>query len=246
MKKLLSTCSLILALACLPGLAASPVGAAAAKSPAAADGLAGKVVETMNAATYTYVLVDTGAKKLWGAAPQFAAKVGDAVILGEALPMANYHSKSLNRTFDVVYFSGNVKVNGTRPESSGAAAELPKDHPSTARAAGPAAPDLSGIKRATAGQTVAEIHAGRAKFAGKPVAVRGRVVKFNSMILGKNWLHVRDGSGAEGTNDLTVTTLTAAKVGDLVLVTGRLATDRDFGGGYKYGLIVEDATVVVE
>jgi hypothetical protein len=76
--------------------------------------------------------------------------------------------------------------------------------------------------------------------------VRGRVVKFNAMIMGKNWLHVRDGSGADGTNDLTVTTATKARVGDLVLVTGVLKTDRDFGGGYKYSLIVEDATVVVE
>ena len=63
---------------------------------------------------------------------------------------------------------------------------------------------------------------------------------------GKNWLHVRDGSGAEGTNDLTVTTSTKVKVGDLVLVTGVLKTDRDFGGGYKYSLIVEDANVAVE
>jgi hypothetical protein len=76
--------------------------------------------------------------------------------------------------------------------------------------------------------------------------VRARVVKFNAQILGKNWLHVRDGSGAEGTNDLTVTTAATAKVGDLVLVTGTLATDRDFGSGYKYPLIVEDAKVVAQ
>ncbi len=246
MKKLNMTVGLILALVCLRGIAASPSGKTAASSPAQADGLAGKVVETMNAASYTYVLIDTGAKKVWAAAPQFVVKAGDAVTLGEAMPMANYHSKTLNRTFDVVYFSGNVRVNGARSEPVGAAAELPKDHATTARAPGPAAPDLSGIKRAPQGQTVAAIHAGKTKFVGKPISVRGRVVKFNAMILGKNWLHVRDGSGGEGTNDLTVTTLASAKVGDLVLISGRLATDRDFGGGYKYGLIVEDATVVVE
>ena len=111
---------------------------------------------------------------------------------------------------------------------------------------GPVAPDLSGIKRADNGQTVAEIVTGKAKFAGKPVAVRARVVKYNTNILGKNWLHIRDGSGGEGTNDLTVTTAGTAKVGDLVLVTGVLATNRDFGSGYQYPLIVEGATVVVE
>ncbi|MBI4623573.1 MAG: DNA-binding protein [Verrucomicrobia bacterium] len=246
MKKSLLAGGLILALACMRGIAASPGGESAPASPAKADGIAGKVVETMTAASYTYVLVDTGGKKVWAAAPQFAVKAGDAVAVAEVMPMTNYHSKTLNRTFEVVYFSGNVMVNGTRSVPAGAAAELPKDHPTTAGAARPAAPDLSGIKRAANGQTVAEIHAGKAKFAGKPIAVRGRVVKYNAMILGKNWLHIRDGSGADGTNDLTVTTATNARLGDLVLVTGVLASDRDFGGGYKYTLIVEDATVVVE
>ncbi len=91
-----------------------------------------------------------------------------------------------------------------------------------------------------------EIVTGKANFSGKPIAVRGRVVKFNGGILGKNWLHVRDGSGSEGTNDLTVTTDATVKVGDLVLVTGTLGSDRDFGGGYNYALIVENAKVVVQ
>lgn len=210
--------------------------------------LSGKVVETMNAATYTYVLLDTGTRKVWAAAPQFSVKVGDTVALGAgAMPMTNYQSRTLNRTFDQIYFSGNVTVNGKPSAGAGAgaaapAAGLPAGHPAVSR--GPAAVDLANIKRADNGQTVEEIVTGKAKFAGKPIAVRARVVKFNGGILGKNWLHIRDGSGGEGTNDLTVTTSATAKVGDLVLVTGVLSVDRDFGSGYKYGLIVEDAKVV--
>jgi hypothetical protein len=108
------------------------------------------------------------------------------------------------------------------------------------------APDLTGIKRAENGQTVEEVITGKTKFAGKSVAIRARVVKYNAQILGKNWLHIRDGSGGPGTNDLTITTSATVKVGDLVLVTGKLGTDRDFGSGYKYPLIIEDATVVVQ
>ncbi|MSU49403.1 MAG: nucleotide-binding protein [Opitutus sp.] len=253
MKKSLTMGGLLLALVCGPGFAASSGGTPAPASPAPAGGLAGKVVESMDTATYTYALIDTGAKKVWVAAPQFAVKPGDTITVADAMPMTNYQSKTLNRTFDVVYFSGNVKINGA-PAASGAApagasaatsgaTELPKGHPAIPSVAGPAAPDLSGIKRADNGQTVAEIITGKTKFVGKPIAVRGRVVKFNAMILGKNWLHIRDGSGAEGTNDLTVTTTATAKVGDLVLVTGVLAANRDFGGGYKYALIVEDAAV---
>ncbi len=242
MKPLPMLCRLTLLLA----LAAAPIQAA----PDAAGAISGKVVETMNAASYTYVLIDTGAKKSWVAAPQFAVKVGDTAAIADAMPMKNYQSKTLNRTFDVVYFTGNISVNGA-PAAPSTTAPIPA--PSTAalppgQRTMPAktAPDLTGIKRAENGQTVAEVITGKTKFAGRPIAIRARVVKYNAQILGKNWLHIRDGSGAPGTNDLTVTTTATAKVGDLVLVTGKLGTDRDFGSGYKYPLIIEDATVVVQ
>jgi hypothetical protein len=64
--------------------------------------------------------------------------------------------------------------------------------------------------------------------------------------MGKNWLHLQDGSGSEGTNDLTVTTGTTVKVGDMVLVSGVVSVDRDFGYGYSYEVIIEDAEVTVE
>ncbi len=252
MSKSLFASGVIFLAGVMTGATAMAAGQAGASAPAA-GGLAGKVVETMNAASYTYVQIDTGAKKVWAAAPQFAVKVGDRVVVADAMPMNNYQSKTLNRTFDVVYFSGNISVNGATAAAAApaaGAAELPKGHPpmtgAGAMAVASAAPDLKNIKRADGGQTVEEIVKGKAKFGGKPIAVRGRVVKFNRAILGKNWLHIRDGSGGEGTNDLTVTTQATVKVGDLVVVTGTLSVDKDFGSGYKYGLIVEDAKVTVE
>ncbi len=236
-------CRLTLLLA----LAVAPIQAA---PDAAAGAISGKVVETMNAAGYTYVLIDTGAKKSWVAAPQFAVKVGDTAAIADAMPMQNYQSKTLNRTFDVVYFTGNISVNGapaapstTAPIPAPSTAALPPGHRTKSAKT---APDLTGIKRAENGQTVEEVITGKTKFAGKSVAIRARVVKYNAQILGKNWLHIRDGSGGPGTNDLTITTSATVKVGDLVLVTGKLGTDRDFGSGYKYPLIIEDATVVVQ
>ena len=248
MKTPLTMGGLILALVCTPGSGASAGGKAVPAAPAQATVISGTVVESIDAATYTYVEIDTGTATLWAAAPQFAVKLGDKIVVNDVMPMKNYTSKTLNRTFDVVYFSGNVKVNGQPAAAVGAATGggLPKGHPAMPAPAAPVGPDLTKIKRADGGQTVTEIVTGKAKFAGKPIAVRGRVVKFNGGILGKNWLHVRDGSGAEGTNDLTVTTDAVVKVGDLVLVTGTLASDRDFGSGYKYALIVENATVKVE
>jgi hypothetical protein len=107
--------------------------------------------------------------------------------------------------------------------------------------------DVSGVAQAEGGKTVAEVFAEKDALAGKPVTLRGKVVKSNVGIMGKNWIHVRDGSGSDGSNDLTVTTTTAQpNVGDTVLITGPLVLNKDFGMGYQYDVIVEDAQVTIE
>ena len=107
--------------------------------------------------------------------------------------------------------------------------------------------DLSGVAKAEGGKTVAEVFAEKNTLANMKVTVRGKVVKTNAMIMDKNWLHIRDGSGAEGANDLTVTTSAELpQVGATVVVTGQVAVDKDFGMGYQYPVIIEDAEVTVE
>ena len=130
--------------------------------------------------------------------------------------------------------------------AAAAVTNLPPGHPAIGAAAAKPTVELTGIKPVKGGKTVGAINADRVKLSGKPVSVRGKVVKYNGGVMGKNWLHIRDGSGSEGGNDLTVTTSTAAKVGDTVLVSGKVGVDRDFGSGYKYAVIIEDAQVVVE
>lgn len=101
--------------------AADPVGA----NETGALDFSGKVLETMNAATYTYIRVDTGKATNWAAAPQFAVKVGDTVTVESGMPMPNYHSKTLNRDFEVVYFTGRVRVAGAVAQTNAAALVLP-------------------------------------------------------------------------------------------------------------------------
>lgn len=224
---------------------AQPAPAQPAAPQQAGKGKAGKVVETMNSGGYTYVQVDTGSEKLWAAAPEFKVKVGDSVVVPEGMPMTNYESKTLNRKFDVVYFVDSVMVGGVMAQAAGKPGEaMPEGHPPVAvESAKAAGVDLAGIKKADA--TVADLFANKG-LAGKQVKVRGKVVKFSPEIMGKNWIHLQDGTGKEGSNDLTVTTKMMAKVGDTVLITGTVANDKDFGYGYKYGVIVEDADVKVE
>ena len=131
------------------------------------------------------------------------------------------------------------------PEAPPAAMPAPAPHPI------PAAPsdtvDVSGIERAEGGKTIAEVFAEKDQLAGETIVFRGKVVKTNAGIMGKNWLHIRDGSGAEGTNDLTVTTIEVLpNVGDTVVVSGPVVLNKDFGMGYEYDIIIEDADVTVE
>jgi hypothetical protein len=230
----------------------TPTAAQAPPPPGAQEGVqtvTGTVVETMNAASYTYVRVKSSTGEIWAASMQFPVAVGDKVVVPLETPMQNFRSASLNRVFPLIYFSSRIAREGEMAPPPLAAAHgasggsLPAATPS---AATPAAAVTELIAPADGGMSVASVWAKRASFAGKPVTVRGKVVKFNGGILGTNWLHIQDGSGSakDGTNDLTVTTDGMVKVGEIITATGKVAIDKDFGAGYSYKVIVEQAAVV--
>jgi hypothetical protein len=92
-------------------------------------------------------------------------------------------------------------------------------------------------------RTVAQVYQEKSALAGKQVSVHGKVVKVNNHVMDRNFLHVQDGTGAEDSNDLTVTSSETAQVGDEITVTGTLAADKDFGAGYTYPVILEQASI---
>lgn len=221
---------------------ASTPPAAAAVDPGE---LAGTVAETMDAAGYTYArLQATGREDVWIAASAFPAKVGDRLTVPLEAPMANFESKTLNRTFPLVYFVSRVARDGE--VVSGAAIGAGEPPLMTSHAPVAAAAAVEPVAPPPGGLSIADVWAQRKALSGKAVTVRGQVVKVNNQILDRNWIHLQDGSGAaaDRTNDLTVTTDAAVKVGDIVTVTGVLATGKDIGGGYAYDAIVEHAKVV--
>lgn len=93
--------------------------------------------------------------------------------------------------------------------------------------------------------TVADLYAKAAVLDKTKVIVRGQVVKVSTGIMNRNWIHLRDGSGdqAKGTHNLVVTSQDRPAVGDVVTASGTLAKDRDFGSGYRYPVIIEDAGI---
>lgn len=206
----------------------------------------GTVVEAINAANYTYVRVDTADGEIWAAANRFDVAVGDAVVVPLEMPMQDFHSETLDRTFPVVYFTSQILKEG---ETTGSA--MPPGHPpiSGASSSADGTPALTDpVEPADGGVTVADVWAETSDLAGTEVTVRGRVVKFNGGILGTNWIHLQDGTGSatDGTHDLTVTTNGTASVGDVVTATGVLATDKDFGAGYIYAVLLENAELTAD
>jgi len=210
-------------------------------APAPAAGLQGVVVETMDAGGYTYALLDTGSEEVWIAGPPAQLVVGEQVTALGSMPMRDFKSPTLDRTFDVLYFVQQIARAGEAP-----AGGLPAGHGTSQGGGSEASTDLSGLERAEGGRTVEEVFLMKDELIGTPITIRGKVVKYNAGILGKNWLHIQDGTGSAGTDDLTITTQATCAVGDTVLVQGKLVADRDFGAGYVYDLIVEDAQVTVE
>ncbi|MEK7865967.1 MAG: nucleotide-binding protein [Planctomycetota bacterium] len=238
-RRLLPALALVALVACdqrVPVTTPTPSRTTAA-APTASDGVQGTILETMDSGGYTYMRLKTAEGEVWAAVKQTVVKVGDSVVVTNANMMRAFQSKTLDRTFDEILFgslgeaSGEVDLGG---ESHGAtpAAKVDLSTP-VAKAEG------------ETGRTVAEVYAQKADLKGKPVAVRGKVVKFLSGIMGKNWIHLQDGSGKaeDGTHDLTVTTSGEAAVGDLVVVRGPLGVDVDFGAGYAYSVIIQDAAV---
>lgn len=235
-----------------------PVGAPASPRPSAAASpgdtvLKGTIVETMNGGGYTYVRLKRDADEVWVAAREFRAAVGDELSAAVAMTMRDFKSPSLSRSFPLLYFASDVARPGETLEPPRAAPAPPpmtplNSHGGEAPAARPAAPPITKVSPPAGGVSVADVFARRDEFSGKPIVVRGTVVKFNAGILDRNWLHLQDGSGSAeaATHDLTITTPAAApvvRVGDVVTAKGVLSVRKDFGAGYAYDAILENATL---
>jgi hypothetical protein len=220
--------------------APAPEGQPAVKSLKTDVSLSGKVVETMNAGGYTYVCLEKKGKKTWVAVPEMKVVVGKKMGFQPGMEMTNFTSKSLNRTFERIIFSGGPLV---KTEADSPAFE---NHGNGKAAAASSGEKISVEKAAGENAyTVTEIFANKASLNSKTVILLGKVVKVSSGIMGKNWIHLQDGTGdaQKRTNDLVATSQDSPAVGDVVTVKGTIYQDKDFGAGYRYDVIMEEASL---
>lgn len=199
-----------------------------------ASSLSGKVVETMDSGRYTYVCLEKNGKKIWLAVPKMIIIKGQNISFKPGIEMVNFESKTLNRKFDKIIFSEGP-IMGTEIKSIGSKGSviMPTEKIEIEKASGPNA------------YTIGEIYKNKNSLDKQNIVVRGKVVKVSADIMGRNWIHLQDGSGdpKDGSHDLVVTSQTLPSVGDIVTANGTLYSDKDFGRGYKYNVIVEDASM---
>lgn len=206
----------------------------------------GAVLEVLNVENFTYLRLDTQQGEVWAAVIKGQVKKGDAVTLDNVSVMNNFESKTLKRTFDQILFGNLVLTNRGESKSSilGSAFNANPPHLPVAKPKLDVISDAP-IAKATGAnaKTVAEVVNNGSKLKGKTVVVRGRVVKYNPDIMGKNWVHLQDGSGleADATNDILVTTSSHTSIGAVVTATGVVHTDMDFSAGYAYKVLIEEA-----
>lgn len=196
------------------------------KSPSKIEG---EVTEVLNVGSYIYAKVKTGKQEVWAAAPTVNLTIGDKISFSTKMPMENFHSESLNRDFPIVYFVNRFITDKTTTTSKHKRSEPKKATPLTKK-----------IGKLKGGKTIAEIYTEKSNLAGKIVKVRGLVTKFTEGVMGKNWIHIRDNTTLE---DLTVTTNAVVKLNDVIIIEGKLGLDKDFGYGYVYAVMFEDAKI---
>ena len=195
----------------------------------AGDVFEGTVVDTMNGGGYTYLQIDDTKKKYWVAVEGVKIEKGTEVRFTEELRAKNFESKALNRTFDEIVFASNLQHRTNVPEKGNLEliSEQVKESPYKQK-------DTMSVK---------DVWEKRVSLKEKTIAIRGKVVKASPNIMGRNWVHIQDGTG-EGNEvgRVVFTSKELPKVGDVVIASGVVSVDKDFGSGYSYKIIVENAT----
>ena len=177
-----------------------------------------------------------------------AVAVGANVRVYNPMLMTKFESKALKRTFDEIYF-GMLTPDGADAANAGGPALADGTNPHAGVTAPTAEAVTVGKVEKAAGAdayTIAEAWAKKDALSGKVIAIRGVVVKYNAQVMGKNWVHLQDGSGdaAKNTNDITVVTMDETAKGQTITIRGTVKTSKDYGAGYKYAIIIEDAKIV--
>lgn len=188
-------------------------------------------VEILEAERYTYLKVKEGVNTFWIATGKFDAKVGNEYFYRGGLLKTDFESLEHKKVFDKIYLVSEIIDAAAHPGSNGGMVNTP-----------PADMNIKESKNVTGAIKLNELIAQKTKYRGKQVIVSGEIVKANYGIMGKNWYHIQDGTKTGGKNcDFTITSSENLPMGAKIGFEGKLVLNKDFGSGYKYDILMEDA-----
>jgi hypothetical protein len=193
----------------------------------------GLVKDIKQTSSYTYLSIENENKTVWIAVSKTKIDKGEILDVELGIPFKNFASKELKRSFKELYLVSKYKVNG---KEVGGKSSIHNKKVLKANIV------VGSIKKSD--YNISEIFENKDKLKNKVINVRAKVVKFTPRIMGKNWIHVQDGSGAAGTNDLTITSKETVMVGDVIHIEGTLITNKDFGAGYSYKALLENGKIL--
>ncbi len=193
------------------------------------------VNDVLHTEKYTYLDVTENGEQFWVAVPRKEVVKGETYYYVGGLMKKNFKSREYDRVFETVYLVSDVRKEPIFTGNASVADALSKvgneeshNHEQDIRQPDEIVP-------------LEELFNNKEKYAGKEIQVRGKCVKINKQIMGRNWVHIQDGTGGEKPFDLTVTTSVDVPVGTVVTFTGKIGLNVDFGAGYKYDIIMQDA-----
>jgi len=190
------------------------------------------VSDILQTPNYTYIKASENGNEYWIAVTKMLAEKGETLYFSKSMEMKNFKSDALNRTFESVLFVQDISQ--TPPS-----AQKPVNHP---QVYSQSKEDVN-ITPLKDGNTIAQIYDKKDDLNGQTVRVKGKVVKYNPHIMGRNWIHIQDGTSSGNNFDLMVTSPDSAKAGDVVIVEGTVEINQDFGAGYAYPVMLSNATV---
>lgn len=208
----------------------------------------GKILEIHDAMGYKYLKVnEENGKELWIAISSAPVAVGERIGYDKNTIMKNFKSKTLKRNFDAVVFASDVYLAQKTKKPATMKEMLALETQKTT----PKEEDISKSKPFVKKEayTIEEIHLWKANLAGKTINIKAKVSKVSKQIMKLDWVHLGDGSGNEKmlTNDLVFTASTSSiKAGDSVIATGKVIINKDFGFGYFYPVLIQEATFKVQ
>jgi hypothetical protein len=215
---------------------AASQGEAASSSSLSSDIHTVKVIEVLPTSKYIYLRVSEGEEEFWIATGKQEVSVGQEYVYRGGLLKTNFESKEYNRVFDKVYLVSNIVSANHGKEVK---IETHSKEPGLRSTVNE---ELTTAIKIPGSKTIKDIVTNASKYEGEVVQLSGKCVKINPNIMGRNWVHLKDGSYDE--YDLVVTTQAPIPEGHVVTMKARVALNQDFGAGYRYDIILEDGELI--